>query len=120
MTSSAVEDDRIPKETLRLLYRLKYLRVLEVGYKWLSCINPPCFDENILFLIPLSKQVCICVCAECQSTGEASLLPYVNHFSSSSLCLVAMWFSSQGSTQALNFQSGLHMLSEASGRQFSF
>lgn len=34
----------------------------EGGYKWLSCINLPCFDENIIFLIPLSKQVCMCVC----------------------------------------------------------
>lgn len=121
---SALGNDGIWKETLHLLYRLKHLGVWKVRYKWLSCINPLCFDENILFLIPLSKQVCIyvcvCVCAECQSAGEASLLPYVNHFSSSSLCLTAMWFSSWGSTQALNFQSGLHMLSEASGRQFSF
>lgn len=59
---SALGDDGIRKETLHLLYRLKHLGVWKVRYKWLSCINPLCFDENILFLIPLSKQVCIYVC----------------------------------------------------------
>lgn len=73
---SALRNDGIWKETLHLLYRLKHLGVWKVRYKWLSCINPLCFDENILFLIPLSKQVCIyvCVCV-CVLNAKALVKP---------------------------------------------
>lgn len=61
MSSSAVGDDGILKETPSTLW-IEASRCLGGGIQMVSGINPSCFDENIIFLAPLSKQVCICVC----------------------------------------------------------